>query len=385
MGQRSQGWTLRWRGKPGEEVGHVRFRHEGTRYEESTGTRDRGEVRARAAEIYADVVAGRRRKHSGRSVDVAREPLGELGIDWIESLENTHAPRTVRLYELHLTTHLIPFFRTLGGITTAKIADYGRDRLGLVLRSTVIKERNTLATFLAWCKERGLLDALPEWPKLPKRAPGTRAVKRLAEAVHVEPAQVAAFLSALPEWSPGKKGGSRRFAVRSYFAVSWETGLRPSTIAALEVPKHYRPGASELFIALDIDKGYFERTIPITEETTIALDAALDGRNKGLIFGAHDYRDFVTAAAKVASLPTGFYAYALKHSRGVQLVEATGNLPGVAFLFGHKKITTTARYVRPHRRAAFDVLGAVAGAKRGHKKAPAPPRERKGRSAKEGT
>ena len=53
-----------------------------------------------------------------------------------------------------------------------------------------------------------------------------------------------------------------------------------------------------------------------------------------------------------------FTAYGLRHARATQWAE-TGNLVGVAYLLGHKQVTTTNKYARPNRAAAMRVLGIV--------------------------
>lgn len=83
--------------------------------------------------------------------------------------------------------------------------------------------------------------------------------------------------------------------------------------------------------------------------------------DRGLIFGKHDYRDQLRKAAEAVLDPrrgATFTAYDLRHLRLTQLAEA-GNILGVAFLAGHKRATTTDRYLRPSRRAAEATLAAV--------------------------
>ena len=64
------------------------------------------------------------------------------------------------------------------------------------------------------------------------------------------------------------------------------------------------------------------------------------------------------AAAKVLPPEKAktFTAYDLRHARATQWAE-TGNLVGVAYLLGHKQVTTTNKYARPNWAAATRVLG----------------------------
>jgi integrase len=356
MARRAEGWKLWWR----NGIAWVRFTHAGARHAESTGERDARKAATRAAEIYSAVVDGRRRP--GTAVLSPRLPLDELAAEWLVALENTHGAGTVGMFEIHVRAHLIPFFERLDRVTTASIADYARKRLGEVTRKTMVKERNTLRAFLRWLVERGTIERLPEWPDLPQRAQGVRSSPRKSEAVEVSPEQVAAFLDALPEWSSGRIGGAGSFAVRARFIVAWETALRPSTLSKLEVPRHYRKGSAELVISDDIDKVKFGRRLPLSVEARDALDAVVPA--KGLIFGPHDARAYVEAAAADVGLPKAFSPYDLRHGRATQIVEQSANLIGAAFLLGHRKVTTTDRYMRPNRRAADRALASVAGPKR---------------------
>lgn len=54
--------------------------------------------------------------------------------------------------------------------------------------------------------------------------------------------------------------------------------------------------------------------------------------------------------------------YDLRHSRATHWVENSQNLAGVAFLLGHREVSTLNKYVRPSQRAAEQVLAAVAAA-----------------------
>ncbi|MBE7481598.1 MAG: tyrosine-type recombinase/integrase [Polyangiaceae bacterium] len=78
-----------------------------------------------------------------------------------------------------------------------------------------------------------------------------------------------------------------------------------------------------------------------------------------IIFGRHHCRDRLTAAARAVLSPekaATFTPYDLRHSRATEWAES-GNLVGVAFLLGHKHISTTNRYTRPNEAAARRVLG----------------------------
>jgi integrase len=122
------------------------------------------------------------------------------------------------------------------------------------------------------------------------------------------------------------------------------------------VPDNYVRGSAVLIITDDIDKARFGRELPLTPPAREALESVCPDR--GLIFGEHDYRDQLKKAAWTVLPPeraATFTAYDLRHARATQWAE-TGNLVGVAYLLGHKQVTTTDKYARPNRNAAEKVL-----------------------------
>lgn len=75
----------------------------------------------------------------------------------------------------------------------------------------------------------------------------------------------------------------------------------------------------------------------------------------GLLFGRHDYRNQADKAAAAVLNPRRaktFTAYDLRHLRLMQLADS-GNWLGTSFIGGHKRASTTDRYLRPTRLAGF--------------------------------
>jgi integrase len=354
MGGVAEAWKIRPRGR--DRVFYVRFSHQGHRYEESTGERDPREASRRAAEIYARIVTGAGRRKPGALSP--KLPFDELAAEWIVTLQNTHAQGTRDMYEIHVKT-LVRFFPTLDRITSASIEDFAQRRLGEVLRDTMLKERSTLRNILRWLVRQGTLETMPEWPDVPRRATGTPATTRKTQPVEITPEQASAAIDLLPERSPGRRGGKGSFIVRAWARVAWETGLRPITIARLEVPTHYTKGARMLTITDEIDKARFGRMLPLTPAAREALDSVVPV--SGPIFGHHRYLELVKKAGKAIGLSKDFSPYDFRHGRGTELVEKSGNLVGTAFLMGHKKVTTTEIYVRPNLAAGQRALAAASG------------------------
>jgi integrase len=140
--------------------------------------------------------------------------------------------------------------------------------------------------------------------------------------------------------------------------------LRPQTIDQLRAPDDYRPGNRSLLIRDEVDKNRFGREVPLSAAARAALDQVCP--EVGLLFGSHDYRRLLRVAANEAGIDEYRAArisdYDLRHSRLTHLGQVSSNLSGVMFLAGHKQPATTARYLRPQKQAAAEVLDAAAAA-----------------------
>jgi integrase len=348
MARPAEGWTLR---KHGQRF-YVRFTCEGERVELATGSGDPEEAARRAATIYAEYVSGERARRLKASDPSA--PISAVAAYWLADVEHELDPGTVGTMLVYVR-HFEAYFCTMGGLTDAACARYGRDRLAHVKRQTVRKELSALRRFLRWCSEQGVLSRSPTLPALSGRSPGTTfSQRRRSRATPIAPEEAEAIIELLPPWSASKTG--EPFAVRARFRVAWETALRPGTLDLLSVPENYVAGNRVLVISDEIDKVRFGREVPLTPKARDALDAVLPP--VGVIFGGHNYRaQLAKAAAKVLPPERArtFTAYDLRHARATQWAEG-GNLVGVAYLLGHKQVTTTNKYARPNQAAAKRVL-----------------------------
>jgi len=302
------------------------------------------------------VVSGKRRPPARLLVDRST-PVDELASLWLADIKYDGEPY------LWFVRHWQRYFEVCGNLTRSKIAEYWRERLGVVLRRTLVKERGPLQDFLDWCAARKVLSGKLEVPPLPdgrkRQNQGTPfKLRRRGAATEVSSLEARQIVLKLPEWSASKK--TPRFPIRARFTVALETGLRPKTLDQLRVPENYEPGASVLTITDGIDKNNFGRQLPLTQAARDALDSVCPA--EGLIFGEHDYRDQLQKAAK-AVLPEHraktFTAYDFRHRRLTELA-TTGNLPGAAYLAGHRQVTTLNKYAKPERQAADDVLARLA-------------------------
>lgn len=361
MGRVSRGWKLRQRA-PGHAY-TVRFWIAGREIERSTGTSDPVEAGREASRIFADEVrrAPKPRARRGGQLD-----LEELVAAWLVALSSTHDGGTCETWELYARTHWLPHFGGMHHLTEAMCSEYMRKRLAVVQKSTATKELSALRQFTIWLLEVGAIPDRIEVPSAPRRSLGNaHPVRRRSAAIELSPAECEALLAALPAWSTSRKVPS--FAIRDRFIVAYETSLRPSTLDAIETPTHYRKGSATISLTPGIDKNRMGREVPLSARARAALDAVLDrlprGEDgepyRGPIFGWHEYREHLAAAAKAVLPPDRAARFCGAHLRSARIthaLERTGNLPGVQYLAGHKRANTTAIYVRPSLRAALDVI-----------------------------
>ena len=168
MARKSEGWSLSRDKRTGKYI--VRLRHGGRQRTRSTRTQDLAEAKRRAADIYEEVVHGRRRQPRS----IAPEPLDVLAAKWLATL---HPPSpdetTIEMYESHMQVHLIPSFRTLDRVTKREIEEYVEKALTRRTRSSICKELSTLRRFMRWATRKGYVDEPPDIKNPPKEQRGT--------------------------------------------------------------------------------------------------------------------------------------------------------------------------------------------------------------------
>jgi hypothetical protein len=359
MARHAEGWKLVWR--PGHAIPSVRFTHNRRRRELSTGTADPGEAAAAAARIYADWV----HKHPSASSPAPRpraaQQFEELIARWLasDSIDRSTA-NTWIVYGRHWVDH----FERLSAVSARTCASYMKARLKVVQPRTVTMELGTLERFLRWCEKHAFLKRHVVVPRVPSGTVPTRRVRRRAAAPDLTLAQVRSLIAALPELSDATN--TDRFPVRAYFLVLYETALPPATLERLSSPEHYAKGRRSLSMTKDIDRGRWARDVPLSARARAALDRIID--HPGLIFGKHDYRAHLRAAAdKVLGGGAGetLTASHLRSARIRHLVEKTGHVAGVRWLTGLKQNRTVQKHASatPTQRDAERMLRALEGRK----------------------
>jgi integrase len=169
------------------------------------------------------------------------------------------------------------------------------------------------------------LGQMPEIETPGKRVLGHSARSARKQAFLVFTAkEVAAIIAKLPEAATSKRSGGT-FPVRARFVVAWETSLRPATLDKLTMPENYRRGSSFLAITDEADKSRFRRELPLSDAARAALDSVCPAA--GLIFGAHDFRTLLRAAAEAAGIDEyrakRISDYDFRHSRLTHLGQVT--------------------------------------------------------------
>lgn len=368
----------------------------GERFRESLGVPyperpSRSETRAAeeaAAKRFAELVDGRTLQAHDRILTSATlEELYAMWLDAIETPNNKASIQTKTIYGRHFSAWAskegeigdarTPLERI---VDDAGPADYALARLSQVQRETVRKELVDLFAFFKWAKLRKHLASIPPRPELSLAEPGVRSGPQRESPVHIEPEEARAIIAALPEWSVGRrrKDGERagQYRVRAVFEIAWETALRPSTIARLRVPANYSRGSTTLRILAEDDKVRYKREVTLTQRARDILDRIAPER--GSIFGTHDYRDYIKAAAlKVlpAEKAADFARYDLRHGRAIHMLSVSGDLPGVSYLLGHKQMTTTNKYLKAQKGHADRVIDALDGTEESENSDTIPSRE----------
>jgi len=331
----------------------VRFTLNGQRYKRSTRERDRSSAQEVASRMVGEMT-------QGRVVSVVRASNVDLDVlvaRYLVDISAELAPETVATYQAYFVKNFAPRFDSLGNITTSAMQDYSRARLRQVKRRTVCKELSAMRGFLKWCSDRGYITEMPVVKDPPARSTGTTACKKVR--VDLNNDRAAKLIAALPEWSK-----RTRYPVRDLIVFIWETALRRKTVQRLRCPEHWQPGATTLRIAEDIDKARFGREVELSEVAQALLTRRCDGA--GLIWGAFDCRPALRNAAQDAGCFTEqeirhLSLHDLRHGALTELASVSPNLPGIAHIAGHKRVSTTTQYVHSNREQTRAVLNARPG------------------------
>jgi integrase len=240
--------------------------------------------------------------------------------------------------------------------------DYLAFRLTRVLRKTMKKEKSNLVQFFQWLKAQGLIARVPA-VELPA-GKGTPAVKSgRGQDLYLTNEEVARIVSVLPVWSSrAARNGGAVYLVQPFFELMYFTGLRPVTLARLATGPggNWRKGSKYLELKDEDDKAKYGRRLPLSAPALAVLSKYAPA--SGPIFGHHDYRKHIAAAAAKVLDPVRaklFGAYHLRHFVATFLASRTTNMAAAGYVLGHKDLTTTSGYVHAREAEAATLVKAT--------------------------
>lgn len=346
----------------------IRWKVPGTkrRPEVSLRTRDIVEARRIAPQVYAAHVTGAT-KDGGTSNFLADPTTSakELIATWIASVKTQLGRNTDKTYIIY-GKHWLKHIKVLGDVRSAKVGDYMRARLDVVLADTVKLELSALRRFFKWLREQEYIRAVPEFPEMGDKTTGTRyAVRRRAKPTEVfTPEQMDQIIEAMPEWSQKKVRG-RLFPIRARFVIARLTGLRPITLDHITGRDLTVSG---LHVRDENDKNRWGRVVPLTPRARAALESVMPEDPDELIFGGHEWdRPFEAAVLKVLGpdMADRMTPYDVKHGFVTEMFDAGVPETGIQFLTG--TVSAIRQYSHPTRRAGEEALRMVFGGQSGDK------------------
>lgn len=313
----------------------VRFRIDATRFNRSTGTRDRAEAQKKAGRIVEAATVAPSRACAPENID-----LVDLFGEWLAAEAPAHSELTMNEFERYVTKHFVPEFGTLVRMTEPAIDAFMRKRLGAVSAETVKKELSDLRGFIRWAQRHGYLEGTIAVPSVPRRATGRPSEQQ--RRIDLSPEQMVGLIEALPI------ANDAGYPVRDVVTLLWETSLRMSTIERLRSPRHYRSGRDVLSITADIDKSRYARDLPLSDAARDVLDRRVHG--EGVIFGVGSMRHSLTRAGVAIGLSEADARLVgsrdIRHAAISNLAGSEGaTLAGIGYLAGHKTPAITGKYI----------------------------------------
>lgn len=353
----------------GKTIYLCRFTVNGVRYRLSTGASDRGAAETAALELHAQARLGQLAPHKrippAKALDDS-PPFDRIAARFLEwARAQGRAESYVSKQEGHLS-RMGERWTRLGMITTEAIETFIADRRASVGSVTIYKELVTLSRFLRWCKRYRYIASVPEFDRI---APVSDY-----KPPDLTPEDVAALLNAMPT----RHTHPKRMPVRERFMVQWAQGMRPGEVELVRWRDvDLRQGL--LTIPPTHDKTRQGRTVGLAKSARAVLEELKAEREPlptALIFGKRDLRVTIAKAVDAAGLPH-VTPHHLRHARLSELASNTRDIPAVQFLAGHKRLSTTDRYVRSRTARTVALLEeADSGTQRSEKTRQRAPRKR---------
>lgn len=371
MGRPPKGWRIK--PQPGTDILAVAWTQPGVdgargrEIQRSTGERDPTRAAKVGARKYAAAIRGEQLERT-RTERISTEDLAAKGGEWLASRKDLDE-ETVKTYALYFDTHLGPYFKTVSGVFPDSVRAYSKKRLQTVGASTVRHELSTLRMMFRWLlPDPDEADRLV--PHLSKDTRGTSYEKstgkrRRGKPTDLDEAETLAVIAKLPEWSRRSREDGSRYPIRARFIVKYETGLREALIDQIRAPENWDPmKPGELRITPELDKMRYARPVPLTRAAQEALAAVWRSQGDGVLFGSHDYRCIVRAAARAASIPEHrvktLAPNDLRHARATHVgASPHATLNAMMQMFGWTQPATASRYMHPSFREAERMVHAI--------------------------
>ena len=326
---------------------------------QSLGTRDASDAEIKARAIYAAALVAEpptevEAKDTLDFTLVAETYLAEREAKQYDDPQYLD-PKTAAIYRGYYR-RFAKEFPDISLFSDAGIKAYVDGRLERVLARTVKHELSALRKLVKWAAKHNLISLviIPPVSDISDSGGSKYEHRRRSKAGYYTESEINRLINALPEFSEKRNGRARdgngrvKFPVRARFIVSYDTGLRTTTLSLLRAPHHWAPGQKTLKLDSAVMKKRRPTEKPLTERARAALESVYNG--DGPLFGSHDYRyQLTTVAVAVLGEARGrvFCAQHLRSARCTHFLEAGATLPAAAELLDHTRLSTTSIYARP--------------------------------------
>jgi integrase len=269
--------------------------------------------------------------HHKRMGTVEEIPAEQFFIEYLDYSESNKAKRSYQR-DLTIIKNFEPIFRgkNLSEIGAKEVEAYKRNRLKVVVKSTVNRELNTIKAAFGWAVELGYLKSNP-----------IRPVKRFKE-----PKSLLRFFSLDEIKAIMVNIEDRSGPLSAMISVLLMTGMRRDELMHLEWTD-INLKENWLYIQPKPDwtpKTYEARVIPLSKELKeLLLRIPRDGN---LVFNychAHSLSRSFKGILKRTGIGSGSL-HTLRHTYASQMVMAGVDIATVQKLLGHSNIATTMRY-----------------------------------------
>jgi integrase len=359
MGRTANAPKREWTGK----FWRLRFTHDGVRHDFKNMTIPKSAV-AQASRWESErlefVYSGKWKDEQTEGKDPAFSFKKAFALYIAEKRGGEITEETADKYQEYFKKRFASRWRKLSDITKGSLASYQSERLKDVQYTTVKKELSPIRQVLKYAEDHEWIAQVPRFPKKPAKSKGTKhkhAPSGYTSGFTAAMAQ--ATIAKLPEWTKADRGTKTRWPLRAHFEFQYETGLRPGLLVGIRYGVHWRKGQTFLRVTADIDKNRWERDLPLTTRALEILES-IDAKPDGRMFAKRDYRVALRNAAAAGGVPSHIaervHAYDMRHARTTEWVNESNQPLGVAFLVGHKQMTTTNRYSHADEKQAAEVL-----------------------------